>query len=492
MCKGDKRVKGKIYAYNSHYEINDYDLGDCIKLEKDLSTYDEIYHKVNPKFFYDEEERRLYIPRGYDYILLEEYFATFIDITNGSTDFKKVTFTVNTPPRNSVQKEAVRFLSGKNEYSIFKDSTQLVLSLPPGDGKTYCTISAISLLGYRSMIIVDTVNLKDQWKEKFLEYTNLPEKYIRDLKGADITKILNSRNPEKEMRGVVSVITTHATLQSYMNQCGVKSLSQLFSTLKIGIKVFDEAHQDIDNMLLIDYMSNVKKTIYLSATFARSDYVDDKVFQKSFNMVHKLRLVSEEKRRHVIYIPYIYRSKPSAIIRETVRGVKGFDKYKYTDYELSSGIFYDILKKFLYFFIEKHQIDGKIIILSSKKKSCDEILNIVQEFYPSRSSCAYYTGNKVDNFKDYNIICATPKMLGKGADIPGLRVMINLEPGRSTVNAAQLIGRLREYHAEKDTYYVEPIDKAFRNVYEMYKTRLDFFASIVKEIKTIDTTIIRY
>lgn len=485
-------MKGKIYAYNTHYEIVDYNLKDCPKLEFDLSIYDDVYHRQEPKFYYDSEKKVLLIPKGYDFNLLQEYFKTFIDDIDTTSSKKKVTFSMELPPRNAIQKEAVRFLSGKNEYATFKDEHQLVLSMPPGEGKTYCAISAASLLGHRTIVIVNTVDLKRQWIEDFLAYTNIPTNYVRDLHSSDMTKVMeNNKRIQREFKGVVAFVVTHATIQSFMRKHGERALGELFDKLQIGVKIFDEAHQNTDNTLLIDYMTNVWKTIYMSATFARSDYSDNKVFQKSFNMVHKLRLESTT-RRHMIYIPYIYKTKPSAIVRESVRGIKGFNKYKYTEYEMSCGAFREILQKLLYFFIDKHQIEGKIAILSAKKESCDELLKIVQELYPAYKACSHHTGNRTENFKDYGIICSTPKKIGTGEDIPGLRIVINLEPGRSTVNAAQISGRLREYSEDKDTYYVELVDKAFRNVYDMYMTRRNFLVTVAKEIKTIDTTVIRY
>lgn len=480
-------MEGKIYGYNTHYEIMNYSLGDCEKLEKSLSLWDNIMHKHEPKFYYDEDRRILYVPRGYDPNLLQEYFKTFIDFKNCQTKRKKVIFSMWSPPRNSAQKEAVRFLAGKNEYSHMINDGQQVLSMPPGEGKTYCTISALSLLGYRSIIIVNTVDLRNQWKEKFLQYTKIPSNYIVDLDSmSKISKIKKRRHLE-----VIVFLVTHDILRNYMKEYGNSSLYELFDLLQIGVKVIDEAHLEYGSTLMLDYMTNVWKTIYLSATFARSDQDENKVFQRSFNMIHKLKIESSKKRRHVIYIPYIFRTKPSQAIRETVRGLKGFDRYAYTSYEFSCDKFVEVLRNVLDLFINKG-VEGKIVILSSKKESCEQSLSLVKKLYPGYSSCAHYTGNKLENFKEYGIICATPKMLGTAQDIPGLRIVINLEPARSTVNAAQVVGRLREYSEDKDTYYIELVDKAFSNVFDMYKTRLKFLSSIVKQILTIDETIIKY
>ena len=485
-------MSDKIYAYGTHYEIMDYELGEFPKLEKDLSLWDDIRYEVIPKYYYDESTKIFYVPRGYDPNILADHYKTFINFSSEPTKKKKVNFNLHCFPKNSAQKEAVRFLSGKNEYSHLYGDTQQVLTMPPGEGKTYCTISALSLLGYRSIIVVNTITLRDQWKEKFIEYTGLNDSCIHALESvSSIEKIMLPKNKRK-LNGVVSFLVTHDTLRNYMNKHGVVSLGDVFNELQVGVKVIDEAHLEYTNTLMIDYATNVWKTIYLTATFARSDDGDNKIFQKSFNMIHKLKIESESKRRHVVYMPYIYKTKPSVVVRELVRGIKGFNKYKYIDYELESGKMISILENFLRLFIEKQKIEGKIVLLSSKKDSCDALKDLVSELYPAYSSCVYYTGNKRDDFKEFGIICATPQMLGTAIDIPGHRIVINLEPTRSTVNTMQVIGRLREFSPDKDTYYIELVDKAFPNVWDMYKVRLKFLSSVVKETRVIDETVIKY
>ena len=188
----------KIYAFGTHYEILDYELGQFPKLEKDLSLWDDIRYQVIPKYYYDKDSKILYVPRGYDPNILADHYKTFINFTSEPTQKKKVNFTLHCFPKNSAQKEAVRFLSGKNEYSHLYNDTQQVLTMPPGEGKTYCTISALSLLGYRSIVIINTITLRDQWQEKFIEYTGLDESCIRILGSvSDIEKMIMSKNKRK-------------------------------------------------------------------------------------------------------------------------------------------------------------------------------------------------------------------------------------------------------------------------------------------------------
>ena len=468
-----------IYAYNSRFEIHNYELGDLPQLEKTFSVWEDITHCSLPKYHYDEDNRILYIPRGYDYYKLEVMVGKSVVYKKESNEKKKVNFTINTPPRENVQKESVRFLAGLEEYSRMRGESQLVLSLPPGTGKTYCAIAACSLLQTKTMVIVSTDDLRNQWKEKIKEYTNLPKSSICIIKGPKEMQELG-KIKESKLKNHVFYITTHSTLRSYMNTHGFYSLNPLFEKLGIGIKIVDEAHLQYLNILKIDYATNVWKTFYLTATFGQSEKIEDILFQNAFNKVFKLYKKSSS-RKHVIYIAGLFSSRANAIEKESVKGRKGLDKCRYISYELEKG---DILKAYEYFIdllIRKKMIEGKTLVLSSKKESCDILKEFTEQLLPSYSSCVHYSGNKVDDFGPYGIIFATSKMLGTGNDISGLRAIINLEPIRSPRNTLQIFGRLREYSSDKDTYYIELVDKSIPPVASMYRDRVNLLKNLCKQ-----------
>ena len=61
----------KVIAYQTHYEIEDYDIGDCYELEKQFKTFDEVNFTEDFYYRYDNRSRILYIPRGFDKTKLE-------------------------------------------------------------------------------------------------------------------------------------------------------------------------------------------------------------------------------------------------------------------------------------------------------------------------------------------------------------------------------------------------------------------------------------
>jgi hypothetical protein len=140
------------------------------------------------------------------------------------------------------------------------------------------------------------------------------------------------------------------------------------------------------------------------------------------------------------------------------------------------------------FFLNQKNMTGKTLILSSKKSTCNYFHDVAEsETDHKYKTCAFYTGNKVDNYKGYDIISATAQMLGTGEDIPGLRFMLNTEPCASLPNTDQFSGRLRPFDGgTKDTFYVEFIDIGFEKVYQWYRRREKLLRTKVKTVHELN------
>ena len=479
--------KNNIYAFNTHYEIYDYSIGDNPKLERALTYRDRAAHTDYPKYLYDKEERTLYIPRGYNSMFLEEWNGKPVTIVDNDSNDIRTDYMMVKPPRDENEEKAIRFLVGEGEFSGLRLSSQKVLIMAPGMGKTYCTIAAIQKLHTKSLIIMRTQSLKEQWFARYEEYTNLGGPNMVDI---DSSEFLHSLLKKKPSRNQKVFIVTRRLLISYCEKYGVDSLQEVLNHIGIGVKVFDEAHQEYAMTLLIDYFTNVKRTFYLTATFHLSSYGNrDTVFQTAFYKVPKLQLRQSDDARHIIYIAVLFNSHPNAVdIARVTGGKRKYNKYAYVDYELSKGILEKEVRSLISFFLNEKEMSGKTLILSSKKATCDFFKEIADDETDRRFNvCSFYTGNKVDNYKSYDIITATSGMLGTGEDIPGLRFMHNTEPGSSLPNTDQFSGRLRPFEGgNKPTFYIEYVDVGFDRLYDWYRSRSKLLKTKVKECKELN------
>lgn len=481
--------KNRIYAYNSHYEICDYNLGDFKKLEDLLTFHDYPNFEHIPKYYYDENERKLYIPGGIDEFMLEEWNGKPVTTVDSLSNEIPIYFGMKLEPRNDDQRKAIRYLTGEDEFKSIRNDSQRVLIMPPGFGKTYCAVAAIQKLRTRSLIIMHTKTLKSQWTERIKDYTTMGGPNIVEIKTSEQLHGY-VKNPPDENNMIF--ITTRRLLIFYCEKYGIHALDEVLNIMGIGIKIFDEAHKEYAATFFIDYITNVRKTFYLTATFKLSNAYDDKVFQASYNMVRKIQFKQSSDTRHIIYLAVLFNSYPNAIDEHKIVGRKrGFDRYRYIEYEINKGILENEVRNIIQFFLKDKQLDGKTLLLSSMKSTCEHFKNVAKsEMGKGTSVCSFYTDNKVDNYKDYDIISATASMLGTGEDIPGLRFLINTEPMASLTNTDQISGRLRPYDGgTKPTYYIEFIDIGFPKLYDWYRKRWKLLKRKVKECHEINRTI---
>ena len=79
----------KIIVKQTHIEVPNYRLGDCPEIEKMLSVWDDVYHKIEPVgFSYDEKTNTLILPRGMDLSYIERKFNMPLEIDRNFNKYK--------------------------------------------------------------------------------------------------------------------------------------------------------------------------------------------------------------------------------------------------------------------------------------------------------------------------------------------------------------------------------------------------------------------
>lgn len=469
-----------IRAKHTSIIVPNYELGQNEKIERMLSIWNDIYFRFeNIGFDYNEEKRELYLPRGLDLNYIEHQFQMPVDIDYKSDPYAKASYRLKVEPRSDIQRKSISFLLGEGDFAYTKKHSQLTLNLDTGDGKTYCVIAALTFMKTKSLIITHTNGIKKQWHKSFLKMTDIDDKFIFNIDGSStIKKILKlDKLPYKVY------LINHQTIHSFANKHGWEKITELFRKLEIGVKVFDEAHLNFENLMKTDLHTNTKKTFYLTANFERSEYRENKVFHLCFKNIAKYGIeTKKEKRKHIIYVPVMFNSKPGLDDRAYMRGRKGFDRNRYSDYLISKPIFYDVLLWLLEYF---QKADGKILIMMSKINATEAVRDYLTEIFKDKTVGLYnstVSDDEKEKALESDIISSTPKSMGTGTDVPGLRIAINVEPYSSTVIANQAAGRLREYSPDAYTFYIELVDQGFPDIVKMYKRRLPVFKKKCKEI----------
>jgi DNA or RNA helicases of superfamily II len=468
----------KILVRHTHIEISPYKKGDDKNLEKDLEIKDPITRQVNFTCYHVDNDT-LYLPRSYNIRALEKTFhcPATIDRTHDETD--KIIFKLLCDPRDKFQYKAMNFLACKDEFESLANSSRFNLELGTGIGKTYCAIAAAWYYKVRPLVIMHLDTLIQQWKARIKKYTNIVENEIYVISGKDsIDKLY-----EEGVCRYKFILASHGTLRSYAKTEGYQKLDELIKFMKVGIKIYDEAHLEFANIMNIDFHSNVSKNFYLTATAKRSDYKQNMLYQRVLGSAPSLSLKLDKKDRNVVSCVLKFDSNPSQLEISALNTMRGLHPAKYLRFLFNnkkSKI--GMEKTFKIAMNTLKDIDGQIAILVGLKEIIPLARKFIEDNYPELKNDI---GELHSNIKKKDkpeqlkkkIIITTYKSFGTGTDLTEMLGIINFESYSSEVTATQLIGRLRN-----KGYYMEIFNKGILKRLRQFDRAKPHIASSSKKV----------
>lgn len=480
-----------IQIYDTHIEVTPYQKGDSPELELLLSRKDKPTHSLIPiGYWCDEETETLYLPRGVDIPQLEYIFRTKAETVR--TRRKVVSLKKGHmlgKPRDDLQRNAIDFLLQTGDYKNALNINQLGLNMPTGTGKTYCTIHALIKGKSRAMIICHTEKVRDQWIRGFEKHTSISSDRVLIVSGSKLIEdIIEGRMNPLDYDYFVGL---HQSFTSYASQYSWKKLQEFFDKIQVQTKVIDEAHLYFQNILMIDYFSNIPLTYYVTATFGRSDYQENQIYEIAYS--HMLRFGDDVQReKHTLVFVVLTDSHPTTSSRIKVdrANAYGFSVANYMNYEIEeSTVLEDMIELAL---TKTQRLEGKTMIISNLRKSVEETSTYAKQICPDDQVVFIHSNSEagLDAIDDADIICATSKLIGTGGDIKGLRVLISAEPMGSPINIKQLLGRLRPYIGEdgeqKDTVFFYLMDMGFEGTRLKYSRIEKTLRELSKKMFIVD------
>lgn len=475
----------KITCYHTHIELNNYELGDCPELERRLSSYDKIYYKSVPiGMVYETENKILKIPTGVSANWLSQITDRPVDIIYETDPYEKMSLRLSTFPRSELQEEAISFLAGKGEFKNYSKYSQLILNLDTAEGKTFIAIALAVIKRLKTIVIVNSKAIMHQWADKFKQYTDIDENSICNISGSSMCQsIIN--NPKKYSNYKVFIVI-HDTIRSFGDSHGWENVHELFKAIKVGIKIYDEAHLEFTNIIKINSYSDTKYTYYLTATFGRSELSENRVYKFSFMNIPKYIQRQRTEylgKPYIKYISLLYKSNPTLDDIARLKNKYGFKWSEYTKYQLiHDEYFYSNID----LMVKKFTVDKrfKTLLLIGTIDGIEDVADFIKNKYPDITVGVYHSkinpNNKIKAL-EADLIISTSKSLGVGADIPGLRALINTESFKSNIIVEQIVGRLRRPKDDLPCYYIEIVDKAFRTITSQYRARSKVITGIVGE-----------
>ena len=483
----DNRIK----VTNTAIIIDNYELHESEQLEHPFQIYDPVYHRMNYLgFYYDKENKRIYLPGGLDLWwvrkAVNEKYYTRID----PYPYKKISnIRMKYKPRDNEQLETLKFTAGLEEYDGNQYAPQLSINLSTGKGKTYCSIATIAFYQIKSVIITGSNSLLTQWEQNIIEYTNLNSSDIFRINGSDICNmILNGSSNKAENASIF--LCSHGTLRSFGDRYGWDKVGELFKKLGIGMKFYDECHTNYDNMLMIDFFTNIFKTFYVTATPGRSDWKENHIFQISLKNVPNIDLFDENKDPHTSYIALKWNSNPTAMdISRCKSSMYGLDRNKYMEYLTKKPEFYELLRVIMDLVIK---CKGRALLYIGTNDGILRVYYWICQNYPEFiGDIGIFTSlvSKEDKMKEKKkrLLLSTTKSAGLGEHIEGLKLTVVLaEPFKSDIVFRQTLGRTRD----PNTIYIETVDLGFKYTKKYYYAKLPTANKYAKDVS--DMTMDKY
>lgn len=477
--------KYRMEVSPSSITIYNYTLGECPRLERQFQVWNMAYHRYD--FFalsYDADDKILYLPRGMDISFCQNVLsiptAEIIWIKANEYDTYD-NIKMKYKPRDDRQKQVLRFMLGINEYEKNAYQSMLMVSSTTGFGKSFCSIYTMAYTKIKTVIITYAVTILKQWKGYILEYTNLHDEDIYLISGADSIRML-MQNKSKYNRSKIYLVT-HSTLRDYANTYGWNKIDELFKTIRVGQQFIDEAHRDFENICRICAHTNVFKTYFVTATPARSDTKENRIYQTCMKNVPKIILRSEED-KHINYIAIKYSSYPSPRQKSEMYNKYGLDKNKYIAYLVKQPAFYSMLRIIMAMAIKA---DGPVLFYIDLNDAILTVYKWIVDKYPEFSGEVGIYSGLVDqdsklNEKKKRIILSTLKSAGAAEQIDGLKMAVVLAaPFKSTVTAIQAAGRLRD----PGTYFIELIDLSFQSIKKYYYYKMSTYKNYMLTVSDV-------
>lgn len=443
----------------------------------DLHEYEDEYQDMTCilGYMYDEQHDTLYLHKGVDL----EYIRRLL---NNNVTFKRCPFSPYKemkyqfeevyPPKNDDQVDYIDFIAGEKSHASNINDPQIFLVAGTGSGKTFCTGYGIGLYGLKTLIVMHRDQLRSQWATS-----------LHDLNGYSLKHTVHEIVSSAEVEAIVNsdveydydiYLMTHATFRAGCKRIGdARKIGDFTKNLGIGCKVIDEAHLEFRDTLLMEFLLNVKRNLYLTATDGRSSKDENAIFKHVFSATTFYRKAPVKKDNQpdkwVKYVTVNINThvKPN-VYRFRVNGGRGMSAITYGKWVIAHDqkqthfhVCTEILKE-----IYQNEPTAKVIVFFPLIDLCTDGAYFFHTHLEDDESFDYSLNIKTinsHNTKSENernqradVIVTTVQSLGTGTDIKGITDIICCSPMVSKIVVKQVIGRIR--YINKQCHYFDIVD----------------------------------
>lgn len=486
---------GQIRITTTGTQITPYHKRQNPYLERITSVYQAMpkrkfgkYSPVTGYLLESDKEEPSFVTHRHDPIFLQDQFPDYQIVTIPHTPYrmlqKPISIDSDVTPRE-VQYEMIQ------DVLVHQGESQWFIHLSQGLGKTLLSVFLIAHFNIRSIIMCYDTKVLRQWERTILEKTDVGSERLLSIDSSKLLyQIVIGDFPAWEYD---IFMCTPGLLRSFGTRYGWHLLSPLMERMGIGFKIFDEAHRNIGNMIKINAVTSVAKTLYLSGDFAQSNKQKEQLYFRMFHQVPILRPENEimNTLRFTQAIVIKYDSKPTELDRASVYSRRGFSYYDYMKYQITTDEWFQTLDLIMDQIITTNVDKRKILILVNMIEHVDLVFHHICEKHEATYVCGRFHSQVPEEerercIREANLIVSTYQSFSVGIDIASIKYVISGSVC-TKVDDNQASGRPRPMADGSDAFYFMMCDMGFPYVKDKLAERLNYLKSTkIKGIAVVD------
>jgi superfamily II DNA or RNA helicase len=323
---------------------------------------------------------------------------------------------------------------------------------------TFCSGVGLCKFHAKTLIIMHRDSLRKQWLHSLYDMSGLSSDDVHEIVSSD--ELYDIAHNQHDFDYDVYLLT-HATFRAGLKKIGnLKDASNITKNLGIGMKIIDEAHLEFRDTLIMDFIFNVCRNLYLTATDGRSAKEENSIFRHVFSNAIYYKpsslLTSSIPDKWVEYsvVAINTHCKPN-IYRYRVNGGRGMNPASYGKWVIQydkKQTHFKVCRELLRIIYERDE-KAKVLIFMPLIDLCSEAAHFCtmelnyDESFPYdltiRTINSHNSKHENEMNKRADVIVTTIASCGTGTDIPGITDIICCSPLVSKINLTQVLGRIR-------------------------------------------------
>lgn len=380
------------------------------------------------------------------------------------------------------------------------DNHRKVISLPTGKGKTFTAYKCCQLYGKRVLVtaLPRYMPMLESSADKLLLLKKHDMMVIN--KSSELLAMLSDDYQDDINAGkypviVLSLVVLKNYIDDYNNGLLTDAIppDEIYSRLKIGIRVTDEVHQFFHANFIIDLFTHMPLSLHLSATLEPGSDLIKRMYDIMYPKSQRMGIHLIDKYVRVKAVMYGFKS---------LKGIRytGFmQSYSHTKFEMSllkpvnkerlNNYFTMVAKYVQLGFINGMKERQTCLIFFATKEMCGKFSEFLKKIYPGLNINRYISEDKYDILMQSDIAISTLGSAGTAIDKPRLKTVIMTVALNSPQANIQAIGRLRvlvDYIDEKPIFIYFNCFNIEKHIH-YHKLKFELF-----ETRAISFDVVRY